>query len=264
MFMREIPLKFMMIVFIACFLLVVLPVTAVKMAEQSVGDSLTRGSRFTVTITGIPNSSYYIWIPHTSSMTGEPRDQPPVIADSQTNVAEDPDDGPWPIGSYQYNNGNGQTIRDDIPPINTCSAEFPVLCPGNHRQQGVGNRRIPDLRQYRPEIVLNQGGKSPVHRQRYPAGGTPGLFPESTGGDRDSHNAADGSDHNPPCNDRESANSYHPSGDHNPGTCQNLPPVTNTNTESSRGHRDRSPRRRTGAFLVQKNLIFFGIGSSRF
>lgn len=38
MFMREIPLKFMMIVFIACFLLVVLPVTAVKMAEQSVGD----------------------------------------------------------------------------------------------------------------------------------------------------------------------------------------------------------------------------------
>lgn len=116
MFMREIPLKFMMIVFIACFLLVVLPVTAVKMAEQSVGDSLTRGSRFTVTITGIPNSSYYIWIPHTSSMTGEPRDQPPVIADSQTNVAEDPDDGPWPIGSYQYNNGNGQTIRDDIPP----------------------------------------------------------------------------------------------------------------------------------------------------
>jgi hypothetical protein len=49
-------------------------------------------------------------------MTGEPRDQPPVIADSQMNVAQDPDDGPWPVGSYQYNNGNGQTIRDDIPP----------------------------------------------------------------------------------------------------------------------------------------------------
>jgi hypothetical protein len=49
-------------------------------------------------------------------MTGEPRDQPPVITDSQMNVMEDPADGPWPIGSYQYNNGNGQTIRDDIPP----------------------------------------------------------------------------------------------------------------------------------------------------
>lgn len=114
--MREISLKFMMIVIIACFLLAVIPVSAVKTAEQSVGDSLTRGSRFTVTITGLPNSSYYLWIPHTSSMTGEPRDQPPVITDSQMNVMEDPADGPWPIGSYQYNNGNGQTIRDDIPP----------------------------------------------------------------------------------------------------------------------------------------------------
>jgi hypothetical protein len=114
--MRKIPLKFMMIVIIACFLLVVVPVSAVKTAEQSVSDSLTRGSRFTVTITGLPNSSYYVWIPHTSSMTGEPRDQPPVIAGSQENVMEDPADGPWPIGSYQYNNGNGQTIRDDIPP----------------------------------------------------------------------------------------------------------------------------------------------------
>jgi hypothetical protein len=114
--MREISLKFMMIVIIAWFLLAVIPVSAVKTAEQSVGDSLTRGSRFTVTITGLPNSSYYLWIPHTSSMTGEPRDQPPVITDSQMNVMEDPADGPWPIGSYQYNNGNGQTIRDDIPP----------------------------------------------------------------------------------------------------------------------------------------------------
>ncbi len=114
--MREIPLKFLMIVIISCFLLAVIPVSAVKSAEQSVSDSLTRGSRFTVTIIGLPNSSYYLWIPHTSSMTGEPRDQPPFIADYQVNVAEDPADGPWPIGSYQYNNGGGQTIRDDIAP----------------------------------------------------------------------------------------------------------------------------------------------------
>jgi hypothetical protein len=114
--MKEIPLKLIMIVFITCIILAVIPVSAVKTAEQSVGDSITRGSRFTVTITGLPNSSYYLWLPHTSSMTGEPRDQPPVIAGYQTNVMEDPADGPWPIGSYQYNNGGGLTIRDDIAP----------------------------------------------------------------------------------------------------------------------------------------------------
>lgn len=114
--MREILLKVMMIVISVCFLLAVVPVSAVKTAEQSTDDSMTRGSRFTATITGMPNSSYYVWIPHTSAMTGEPRDQPPVLADYQMNVIKDPDNGPWPIGSYQYNNGNGQTIRDDIPP----------------------------------------------------------------------------------------------------------------------------------------------------
>ena len=126
-------LKFMMIVIIACFLLAVIPVSAVKTAEQSVSDSLTRGSRFTVTITGLPNSSYYIWLPHTSSMTGEPRDQPPVIADNQMNVMEDPADGPWPIGSYQYNNGNGQTIRDDIPPSTPDMPNTRYYATGNHR-----------------------------------------------------------------------------------------------------------------------------------
>jgi hypothetical protein len=114
--MKEKSFKFLMIVVVACFLLSVIPVSAVRSTEQSVGGSLTRGGRFTVTITGLPNSSYYLWIPHTSSMTGEPRDQPPVIADYQTNVANDPDNGPWPIGSYQYNNGGGETIRDDIAP----------------------------------------------------------------------------------------------------------------------------------------------------
>jgi hypothetical protein len=115
--MKEVRSSILAIVVIACFLFCMVPaVSAVKTAEQSVGDSLTRGGRFTVTITGLPNSSYYVWIPHTSSMTGEPRDQPPVIADYQTNVAEDPDSGPYTIGSYRYYNGGGQTIRDDIAP----------------------------------------------------------------------------------------------------------------------------------------------------
>jgi len=83
--------------------------------EQSVSNSLTRGSRFTVTITGLPNTAYYVWLPGTFTMTGEQYDRPPVIADT-ANVVKDPDDGPYTIGSYQYNNGNGQTIIDDVAP----------------------------------------------------------------------------------------------------------------------------------------------------
>ena len=114
--MREISLEFMVIVCMVCLALAIAPVLAVKSAEQSVGDALTRGGRFTVNIAGIPNSSYYIWLPHTSSMTGERYDQPPFIADNQANIAEDPENGPWTIGSYQYSNGGGQIIRDDIAP----------------------------------------------------------------------------------------------------------------------------------------------------
>jgi len=114
--MREIPLELTVIVVMVCLALAIAPVLAVKSAEQSVGDSLTRGGKFTVNIAGIPNSSYYIWLPHTSSMTGERYDQPPFIADNQANVAEDPEGGPWTIGSYQYSNGGGQTIRDDVAP----------------------------------------------------------------------------------------------------------------------------------------------------
>lgn len=112
--MREMHMKFMMMLILAGFLLAVIPVSAVKTAEQSVSGSLTRGSRFTVTITGIPNSSYYVWLPNTFTMTGEPRDQPPFIPDNQYNVMEDPEGGPYAIGSYRYNNGNGLTIRDDV------------------------------------------------------------------------------------------------------------------------------------------------------
>jgi hypothetical protein len=95
------------------------PASATKTSEQSVSDTITRGSRFTVTITGIPNTSYYVWLPRTFTMTGEPYDQPPVISDYLENTWKDPEGGPYPIGEYQYNNGNGRTIRDDIAPSTT-------------------------------------------------------------------------------------------------------------------------------------------------
>jgi hypothetical protein len=49
-------------------------------------------------------------------MTGKPGDQPPVIVAFQSGIQQDPPEGPYTIGSYVINNGNGRTIRDDIAP----------------------------------------------------------------------------------------------------------------------------------------------------
>ncbi|MDP2798099.1 MAG: hypothetical protein Q8N94_11455 [Methanoregula sp.] len=77
---------------------------------------LTRGSRFTITVTGTPNTPYYVWLTRTYTMSGEPGDQPPVLVANQANIEKDPSDGPYVIGSYQYNNGGGRTIIDDVAP----------------------------------------------------------------------------------------------------------------------------------------------------
>lgn len=114
--MRSHTISLFLLALFVFILFVAIPVSAIKTNEQSVSGSLTRGSRFTVTITGLPNTSYYIWIPQTFTMTGEPGDQPPVIADYIQNVMKDPAGGPYIIGSYQYNNGNGQTIIDNVAP----------------------------------------------------------------------------------------------------------------------------------------------------
>lgn len=100
---------------LACLVIVIIPVSALQSTEHSLSDSMTRGSRFTVTITGNPNTAYYIWLTGTSTMSGEKYDQPPIISDT-ASVVKDPEGGPYTIGSYQYNNGGGQTIRDDVAP----------------------------------------------------------------------------------------------------------------------------------------------------
>jgi len=85
-------------------------------------DTLTRGSGFTVTVTGRPNTAYYVWIARTFSMSGEPGDQPPVISSNLVNVVQDPPEGPYVIGSYRYNNGNGRTILDDVAPSSSTTS----------------------------------------------------------------------------------------------------------------------------------------------
>ncbi|MFA5347611.1 MAG: hypothetical protein WC294_05705 [Methanoregula sp.] len=84
--------------------------------DTSSSDALTRGSQFTVTITGAPNTAYYLWLTRTSTLTGNPGDQPPVIVGGQSSVQKDTPGGPYTIGMYAFNNGNGRTIIDDVAP----------------------------------------------------------------------------------------------------------------------------------------------------
>jgi hypothetical protein len=99
------------LVLITCCLVVVIPVIA-----QSSGDALTRGNQFTITITGRPNTPYYIWLTRSWSLSGKPGDQPPVIVSYQSDIQKDPADGPYTIGTYAFNNGNGRTILEDVAP----------------------------------------------------------------------------------------------------------------------------------------------------
>ncbi|MEI7857692.1 MAG: hypothetical protein WCH85_09335 [Methanomicrobiales archaeon] len=99
------------------FILLVIAVSILLIPFVSADDTgITRGSRFTITVTGTPNTPYYVWLTRTNTMSGEPGDQPPVIVANQANIVKDPVDGPYVIGSYQYNNGGGQTIIDDVAP----------------------------------------------------------------------------------------------------------------------------------------------------
>jgi len=84
--------------------------------DTSSSDALTRGSQFTISITGAPNTAYYLWLTRTFSLTGNPGDQPPVIVGGQSGVQKDPPEGPYTIGMYAFNNGNGRTIIDDVAP----------------------------------------------------------------------------------------------------------------------------------------------------
>jgi hypothetical protein len=78
-------------------------------------DAVSRGGRrFSVTIVGSPQTFYYLWVKNTSTMTGEPQDQPPAIMVSEP-VYQDPTGGPFSIGSHPVLGGGGESILDDIP-----------------------------------------------------------------------------------------------------------------------------------------------------
>ena len=84
--------------------------------DPAPGDlSVTRGSRFTTTISGPSYTSAFVWVHGTSGLSGAPGDQPPILAAGQDGVAQDPAGGPYAIGSYQFSGGGGRTLRDDVP-----------------------------------------------------------------------------------------------------------------------------------------------------
>jgi PGF-CTERM protein len=78
-------------------------------------DSVVRGNPFAVTITGKPNSAYYLWLKGTGAMTGNALDQPPSIVLQQDAVGMDkPSGSNTGIGAYVYQ-GSTKTIAQDVP-----------------------------------------------------------------------------------------------------------------------------------------------------
>ncbi|HEX3001070.1 MAG TPA: MEMAR_RS02690 family S-layer glycoprotein, partial [Methanoregula sp.] len=72
-------------------------------------DAVVRSKSFSVTITGKPSTTYYVWVKDSSAMTGGYDDQPPTIAANQEKVYFDTPTLVWPgfhpIGNYTKENG---------------------------------------------------------------------------------------------------------------------------------------------------------------
>ncbi|MDD1670325.1 MAG: hypothetical protein LUQ67_03285, partial [Methanomicrobiales archaeon] len=98
-------------------LLILLLLVLVAAAGAQGSGSLTRGQTFTVTVIGQSRTAYDIWPKGTSSMSGEPGDQPPIIAAGQVDVVQDPAGGPYVIGNHPISGGG--TILDDVPPTSS-------------------------------------------------------------------------------------------------------------------------------------------------
>jgi len=124
------------------FLLLTLIIVFGIIAPVAAAGSLTRGSTFTLTIAGKPNTAYYVWFTRTFDMSGEPGDQPPVISGSIEGVEFDPDGGPYVIGSYQYNNGNGRRIIDDVAPASASVSNTRYYAKVTTDSDGVGTVRF--------------------------------------------------------------------------------------------------------------------------
>jgi PGF-CTERM protein len=75
-------------------------------------DSVVRSKSFSITVTGKPQTTYYVWVKGTRAMSGGYDDQPPSIAENQEKIYFDTFTSAWtahPIGDYYYENGGGSS-----------------------------------------------------------------------------------------------------------------------------------------------------------
>jgi PGF-CTERM protein len=86
-------------------------------------DSVVRSKPFSVTVTGKPKTTYYVWVKGTGTMTGAYDNQPPMANLNQegvfmdSNLAGTVSTGKLlnhPIGDYAYENGAGKIIYNDV------------------------------------------------------------------------------------------------------------------------------------------------------
>ena len=81
-------------------------------------DSVVRSKPFSITVTGKPSTTYYVWVKGTSSMKGGYDDVPPMVNLNQEKVYNDAPvaaaEGIHPIGDYQYENGGRVSIYSDV------------------------------------------------------------------------------------------------------------------------------------------------------
>ncbi|MDD5144338.1 MEMAR_RS02690 family S-layer glycoprotein, partial [Methanoregula sp.] len=77
-------------------------------------EAVVRSKSFSVTVTGRPSESYYVWVKGTSTLDGSYDNQPPMIVENQDGVEMDSTPGPYTIGAYQFENGGGTTIKEDV------------------------------------------------------------------------------------------------------------------------------------------------------
>ncbi|MDR2855642.1 MAG: Ig-like domain-containing protein [Methanomicrobiales archaeon] len=75
---------------------------------------VTQQSTVTATLYGHPHSDYYVWFMDTKKMTGQYGDQPPQFSKDQETTSNDPQNGPYIIGSYVYSKGGGTSIQENV------------------------------------------------------------------------------------------------------------------------------------------------------
>lgn len=144
-------------------------------------DSVVRGNRLSVTITGRPLTRYYLWVKNNGSTPLPVTTSPPTFLPSAP-VIQDRPSGPYTIGSHKVLNGGSKTVRGSVPPSTRDKTLHYVAVITNKR--GTATAEIQTWNTTRPSLytfhvesttrssetsVLVMGGNIPVS----PAGISP-------------------------------------------------------------------------------------------